>query len=137
MSTATPSKDTDDAVVSSSIKRDIQRHASAADEMIASIRNELFTPPGSNKDLKSLYDDDGELVDEIQRLASVEHDIRQDLNASNVKSLVMEKTESETKTVDVSKEERSGLVLFVLISFWVVVFIKEWIEHNIPERIQE
>lgn len=144
----TPSHDKDSEVASSSIKRDIQRHASAADEMIQSIRNELFTPPGSNvtsnEDLKSLYDDDGELDDEILRLARVEKDIRQDLDAHNVDSIVMKKkrvakTQRETleKTVDLSNEERSGLVLFVLIAFWVVVYIKQWIEYNAPERIQK
>jgi len=134
----TPSKDNDAEVAFSSIKRDIQRHASAADEMIASIRNELFTPPGSSDDLKSFYDDD--LGDEIQRLARVEEDIRQEMNAQNVDSIVMEKkavgkTQPETleTTTDFSKEERSGFIFFVLIAFWVVVYIKQWIEYHVPE----
>lgn len=146
MSVVTPQKqEKDDEVASSSIKRDIQRHNSAADEMIASIRNELFTPPGSsnapsNDDLKSLYDDDGELGEEIQRLASIENTIRQDLNASNVDSIVMKgkkKAYAYGQTVNVTKEERSSLVFFALVVVWVVVYIKQWIEYNYPERIQK
>lgn len=137
----TPQKDSDADGASSSIKRDIQRHASAADEMIQSIRNELFTPPGSSADLNTFYDDD--LGDEIQRLASVEQDIRKEVNAQSVDSIgvgnrKVTRTNAETleNTLDLNKEERSGLILFVMIAFWVVVYIKQWVEYNTPVRIQ-
>lgn len=130
----TSQKDSGDEVASSTIKRDIQRHMSAAEDMISSIRDELFTPPGSSNNIqslandiddKSLYDDDGTLGDEIQRLASVEDDIRQDLATA------------KPKTIDiVRKEERNGLVFFVLVAIWVIVYIKQWIEYNHPNRIE-
>ena len=139
----TPQKDNDADVASSSIKRDIQRHASAADEMIQSIRNELFTPPGSSDDLKTFYDDD--LGDEIQRLARVEQDICQEVTAQNIDNIVMGNKTSVTRTnaeiledaLSFQKEERSGLIMFVMIAFWVVVYIKQWIEYNTPVRIQK
>lgn len=130
----TSQKESGDEVASSTIKRDIQRHMSAAEDMISSIRDELFTPPGSSNNIqslandiddKSLYDDDGTLGDEIQRLASVEDDIRQDLATA------------KPKTIDiVRKEERNGLVFFVLVAIWVIVYIKQWIEYNYPNRIE-
>lgn len=130
----TSQKESGDEVASSTIKRDIQRHMSAAEDMISSIRDELFTPPGSSNNIqslandiddKSLYDDDGTLGDEIQRLASVEDDIRQDLATA------------KPKTIDiVRKEERNGLVFFVLVAIWVIVYIKQWIEYNHPNRIE-
>lgn len=140
----TPQQEKDADVASSSIKRDIQRHASAADEMIQSIRNELFTPPGAAAanmidDEKSLLGDDDDLGDEINRLSRVQDDIRQEVDAQNVESIVMvkKKAPENQKTVDVvSTEERSGLILFVLIAFWVIVYIKQWIEYNMPGRIQ-
>ena len=148
----TPTKDTDVEVASSSIKRDIQRHASAAEEIINSIREELFTPPGRAESNKEFHDDDGELCDEIQRLPSVEDDIRQDLDAQNVDAFIM-KTKKATETrvdtaktqesltdkklYDLSKEEHRGLVLFIMIAFWVIVYVKQWMEYNAPWRIQK
>lgn len=144
-SIVTPQKDCDADVASSSIKRVIQRHASAADEMISSIRDELFTPPGSSSNIqslihdeddKSLYDDDGELGDEIQRLKSVEDDIRQDIAIAKSESpIAINAAKPKTNVVDVNKEERNGLVFFALIVVWVVVYIKQWIEYNYPSQI--
>jgi hypothetical protein len=135
-SVVTPHQDNDADVASSSIKRDIQRHASAADEMIQSIRNELFTPPGAAA--KTFVDDgdDDELGDEINRLARVQDDIRQEvIGVHNVGSFFMDKRSPETlekTTVEVTREERNGLIFFVLVGFWIVVYIKQWIELNMP-----
>ena len=135
-SLVTPQQEKDADVASSSIKRDIQRHASAADEMIQSIRNELFTPPGAPVMQAAVDGDDDELGEEIDRLARVQDDIRQEVVevqnvASFVKSLKMEKKSA----VDVAThEERNSLIFFVLVAFWVVVYIKQWIEYNMPGR---
>lgn len=136
-SLVTPQQEKDADVASSSIKRDIQRHASAADEMIQSIRNELFTPPGAPLVQAAVDGDDDELGEEIDRLARVQDDIRQEVVevqnvASFVKSLKMEK---KSASVDVAThEERNSLIFFVLVAFWVVVYIKQWIEYNMPGR---
>lgn len=134
-SVVTPQQEKDADVASSSIKRDIQRHASAADEMILSIRNELFTPPGAP--VAQVVDgDDDELGEEMDRLARVQDDIRQEVvDVQNVASFVtlLSKTKTKTKSVDVAThEERNSLIFFVLVSFWVVVYIKQWIEYNMP-----
>lgn len=136
----TPTRDTDDAeVVSSTIKRDIKHYASVADAMIDSIQ-QLFTPPGqqqqgveSNKE----FHDDGEICDEIQRLPSLADDIRQDLDAQHVleaiavleKKKVVDASKESVKN-DMKSEEHRRLVLLVMIAFWIIVYMKEWIEYN-------
>jgi hypothetical protein len=123
----TPQQEKDADVASSSIKRDIERHASAADEMIESIRNELFTPPGAP--LQVVDGDDDELGEEIDRLARVQDDIRQEVvEVQNVASFI--KLFEKKSVNDVTQEERNSLIFFVLVAFWVLVYIKQWVEYK-------
>jgi hypothetical protein len=123
----TPQQEKDADVASSSIKRDIERHASAADEMIESIRNELFTPPGAP--LQVVDGDDDELGEEIDRLARVQDDICQEVvEVQNVASFV--KLFEKKSVNDVTQEERNNLIFFVLVAFWVIVYIKQWVEYK-------
>jgi hypothetical protein len=123
----TPQQEKDADVASSSIKRDIERHASAADEMIESIRNELFTPPGAP--LQVVDGDDDELGEEIDRLPRVQDHIRQEVvEVQNVASFV--KLFEKKSVNDVTQEERNSLIFFVLVAFWVLVYIKQWVEYK-------
>jgi hypothetical protein len=137
----TPQK-SDDEVLSSTIKRDIERRINTADEMIDSIRAELFSPPsqqGEHAEMGFHDDDDGEMYDEIKRLPSVEEDIRQDLYLQDVDCVrrsFLRKADDSTqqpetdcahqKYLSGSQEEIDSLWLFSMIAFWVIVFLKEW-----------
>jgi hypothetical protein len=138
----TPQKG-DDEILSSTVKRDVERRIRTADEMIDSIRAELFTPPSQQgePDEMVFHDDDyGEMYDEIKRLPSVEEDIRRDLNSQDVDSVrrsflgeVDASTQqSETDCVTHQKHSSGSQVeidrfwLFSMIAFWVIVFLKEW-----------
>ena len=137
----TPQKG-DDEILSSTVKRDVERRIRTADEMIDSIRAELFTPPSQQgePDERVFHDDDGEMYDEIKRLPSVEEDIRRDLNSQDVDSVrrsflgeVDDSTQqSETDCVTHQKHSSGSqevidrFWLFSMIAFWVIVFLKEW-----------
>jgi hypothetical protein len=144
----TPQKDDEvDEILSSTIKRDIERRLTTADEMIDSIRSELFTPRPPQQqcehddDIGFFHDDDdGEMCDEIKRLPSVEEDIRQDLNSQNMDSIrckfLREDTaqtlagapqqEQQKQLNGIRGEEMNNLWLFSMIALWVIVFLKEW-----------
>jgi hypothetical protein len=138
----TPQKDDEvDEILSSTIKRDIERRLTTADEMIDSIRSELFTPP-HDASIGFFHDDDydGEMCDEIKRLPSVEEDIRQDLNSQNMDSIrctfLRDDTaqtlagapqqEQQKQLNGIRGEEMNNLWLFSMIALWVIVFLKEW-----------
>ena len=144
----TPQKE-DDEIMSSTIKRDIERRLTTADEMIDSIRAELFSPPPQQGDHDSMvfHDDDvGEMADEIKRLPSVEEDIRQDLNSQNMDSILRKvlreahddpaqtfaagdaqpQQQHKQQLGGICGEEMNNLWLFSMIALWIIVFLKEW-----------
>ena len=129
-SSETPHTKIDKDVVSSSFMKEIQRRVTDQDAMIDSIRSELFTPPPASdrKEIKSPeFHDDGELCDEIRRLDSLQEDIRQDIDDVN-EALSFPTKRDEMKLI--SREERNGLVLFVMIALWLVVYAKEWFAYS-------